>query len=72
MFLFSLAKTDARVAGEFASDGNGDLQRFIAAKQWKKVEHASSKLTRTINANKRPADGPEEWQKKRKRLVSKK
>ena len=72
MFLFSLAQTDARVASESASDANEDLQKFIAAKQWKKVEETSSKLSMAITANKRAADKLEDLQSKRKKLASKK
>ena len=67
MFLFSLAQTDARVAGESASHANGDLQRFIAVKQWEKVEEPGSKLTMAMNANKRAADRLEELHKKREK-----
>ena len=38
MFLFSLAQTDARVASESASNANEDLQKFIAAKEWKRLK----------------------------------
>ena len=72
MFLFSLAQTDARVASESASDANEDLQKFIAAKQWKKVEETSSKLSMAITANKMAADGLEDLQSKKKKLTSKK
>ena len=57
-------QTDAQVAGESGSDTNGDLQKFIIAKQWKKVEEASSKLTIAMNANKRAVHRVEELQKK--------
>ena len=72
MFLFSLAQTDARVATESASDANEDLQKFIAAKQWKKIEETSSKLSMEITANKRAADKLEDLQSKRKKPASKK
>ena len=41
MFLSSFAQTDAQVAGVSAGDTNGDLQKFVIAKQWKKVEEAN-------------------------------
>ena len=66
MFLFSLAQTDARVASESASNANEDLQKFIAAKQWKKVEETSSKLSMAITANKRAADKLEDLKSKKK------
>lgn len=72
MFLFSLGQTDAWFAGESASDANGDLQKFIAAKQWKKVKEDISKLRMPMSANKRDAERPKELQKKRKKLTSKK
>ena len=72
MFLFSLAQTDARVASESASDANEDLQKFIAAKQWKKVEETSSKLSMAITTNKKAADKLEDLKSKRKKLASKK
>ena len=69
MLSFTLAQTDAWVAGESASGANGDLQRFIAAKQWKKIEEDSWKLTVAVNAKKRAADRPEELQKKKKKWL---
>ena len=56
MFLFRLAQTDTCVASESASDANEDLQKFIAAKQWKKVEKTSSKLS-SQNCNHRKQKG---------------
>ena len=72
MFLFSLAQTNAQVTSETASDANGDLQKFITARQWKMVEETSSKLSMAITANKRAADKLEDLQSKRKKLASKK
>ena len=68
----SETNTNAWVASESASDANEDLQKFIAAKQWKKVEETSSKLSMAITANKRAADKLEDLQSKRKKLASKK
>ena len=68
----SETNTNAWVASESASDANEDLQKFIAAKQWKEVEEASSKLSMGITANKRTADKLEDLQSKRKKLTSKK
>ena len=62
MFLFSLVQTDARVANDSASSVNGDRQKFVAAKQWKKVEEATSKLTMAMAASKRAADELEDLQ----------
>ena len=72
MFLLNLAQTDARVASESASNANEDLQKFIAAKEWKKVEETSSKLSMAITVNKRAADKLEDLESKRKKLASKK
>ena len=66
LFLFSFVQTDAQVAGESASDTNGDLQKFIIAKQWKKVEEASSKQTMAMNANKKAVNRVEELQEREK------
>lgn len=61
LFLVTLVQTDAPVADEAASDSNGDLQKFIAAKQLKKVEEINSKLIMAVNANKRAVDRLEEF-----------
>ena len=61
LFLVTLSQTDAPVADESASDSNGDLQKFIAAKQLKKVEEINSKLIMAVNANKRAVDRLEEF-----------
>ena len=61
LFLVALSQTDAPVADESASDSNGDLQKFIAAKQLKKVEEINSKLIMAVNANKRAVDRLEEF-----------
>ena len=54
------------MCSESASDAKEDLQKFIATKQWKKVEETSSKLSVAITANKRAADKLEDLQSKRK------
>lgn len=74
LFLVTLSQTDAPVADESASDSNGDLQKFIAAKQLKKVEEINSKLIMAVNANKRAVDRLEEFfvsdlKKKKKNAV---
>ena len=61
LFLVTPSQTDAPVADESASDSNGDLQKFIAAKQLKKVEEINSKLIMAVNANKRAVDRLEEF-----------
>ena len=66
MFFFSFVQADVQVAGESASDTHGDLMKFVIAKQWKKVEEASSKLAMAMNANKRAVDRLEELQKRKK------
>ena len=69
MFSLSLAQTDAQVSGEAARDANGDLQKFIIAKQWKIVEETSSKIDNGNDANKRAVDRPEELQKRGKNCL---
>ena len=73
LFLVTLSQTDAPVADESASDSNGDLQKFIAVKQLKKVEEINSKLIMAVNANKRAVDRLEEFfvsdLKKKKKML---
>ena len=76
LFLVTLSQTDAPVADESASDSNGDLQKFIAAKQLKKVEEINSKLIMAVNVNKRAVDRLEEFfvsdlkkKKKKKKML---
>lgn len=66
MYFFSLSQNDARVSSEFANDANGYLQKFIAAKQWEKIEEVGPKLTMGMNANKRAADRLKELQKRKR------
>ena len=66
MFLFSLGQTDAWFAGESASDANGDLQKFIAAKQWERVKEDISKLRMPMNAIKEMLIDPKSCKKKEK------
>ena len=66
-----LGKSGEMCSGS-ASDAKEDLQKFITAKQWKKVEETSSKLSMAITTNKRAADKLEDLQSKRKKVASKK
>ena len=64
----SFANTDSNVANQMADAANEDIQKYVASKQWKKVDEASSKLSMAIAANKRATSRLEVLHAKRKKL----
>ena len=72
IFHLSLAQTDASVASESAAEANDEIKKCVAAKQWAKVDQASSKLSMAMAASKRAAENIETLQAKRKKIEGKK
>lgn len=58
------------MANQSAEDANEEIQKFVASKQWKKVDEASSKLSMAIAASKRAADRLEVLHAKKVKLMT--